>query len=78
MNINCIPKEQDTPSLAEIIPLLLEARRELNVAYANFDFAVASDLIDICTHQITVAQAKYDYILRKAKENHLTQIKSPT
>ena len=71
MDINCIPQENDTFALNELLPLLLDARRELSVAYSNFDFATTSDLIDICSHQITIAQAKYDYILKKAKKNHL-------
>ena len=43
-------------------------KKELEEANKNFEFA-EGDLIDYYTYQIKANRAKFDYLLKKAKEN---------
>ncbi len=51
--------------------LLLEINRvksELQNAYNNFDYVQDSLMVDFYTYQIKAYEAKFEYLLRKAKE----------
>ena len=45
-----------------------DIKKELEEANKNFEFA-EGDLIDYYTYQIKANRAKFDYLLKKAKEN---------
>lgn len=52
----------------EIQQDILKARKELETANRNFEYADTEELIDICSLQIIVAQRKCDYLTKLAKE----------
>lgn len=58
--------------LKEIIQDIFLAKTELATATQNYNFADSDDLIDLCSYRIITAQAKYNFLLKKAKENGLS------
>lgn len=59
-------KEKET----ELMISIIKTKRELEVANSNFEFA-KDDLIDYYTYQIKANRAKFDYLVKKAKEKGL-------
>lgn len=53
----------------EFIKSLEHAKEELNTAVTNYEFADEPELVDYYTYNIKAAQTKYEYLLKKAKEN---------
>lgn len=51
----------------ELMVSIIKARKELEVASRNFEYA-QEDLIDYYTYQIKATRAKFDYLVKKAKE----------
>ena len=49
---------------------IIKAKKELEVANLNFEYA-QDDLIDYYTYQIKATRAKFDYLVKKAKEKGL-------
>ena len=64
--------KKPSAALHETLTELVEARQELLVALQNFDFASTSELVDLFSHQITLAQVKYDFIIKKARNNNIS------
>jgi len=54
----------------ELMISIIKARKELEVANLNFEYA-QEDLIDYYTYQIKATRAKFDYLVKKAKEKGL-------
>lgn len=54
----------------ELMISIIKTRKELEVANHNFEYA-QEDLIDYYTYQIKAARAKFDYLVKKAKEKGL-------
>lgn len=54
----------------ELMVSIIKARKELEVASLNFEYA-QDDLIDYYTYQIKATRAKFDYLVKKAKEKGL-------
>ena len=54
----------------ELMVSIVKTRKELEVANANFEYA-QDDLIDYYTYQIKATRAKFDYLVKKAKEKGL-------
>lgn len=54
----------------ELMVSIIKAKRELEVANLNFEYA-QEDLIDYYTYQIKATRAKFDYLVKKAKERGL-------
>jgi hypothetical protein len=52
----------------EFLDNLKKAQDELNVAVNNYEFADEPELVDYYTYNIKAAQTKYEYLLKKAKE----------
>jgi len=52
----------------ELIISILKARKELEEANKNFEYA-ESELIDYYSYQIKANSSKLNYLLRKAKNN---------
>lgn len=51
----------------ELIVSIIKTKKELEVANLNFEYA-QEDLIDYYTYQIKATRAKFDYLVKKAKE----------
>ena len=54
----------------ELFVSLMKAKKELEDANRNFEYA-EEELIDYYTYQIKSAHAKYDYLVKKAKDQGL-------
>lgn len=54
----------------ELMVSIIKTKRELEVATLNFEYA-QDDLIDYYTYQIKAMRAKFDYLVKKAKEKGL-------
>ena len=54
----------------ELIVSILKARKELEDANKNFEFA-EEDLIDYYTYQIKANRSKLDYLIKQAKQKGL-------
>lgn len=54
----------------ELMVSIIKAKKELEVANHNFEYA-QDDLIDYYTYQIKATRAKFDYLVKKAKEKGL-------
>ena len=51
----------------ELMLSIMKAKKELDEACKNFEYA-KDDLIDYYTYQIKATRAKFDYLLKQAKE----------
>ena len=58
-------------TLNEILCGIIAAKRELEAANQNFNFATSGELVDIYIYQIIAAKRKYDFLIRQARENNL-------
>lgn len=54
----------------ELMISIIKTKKELEVASLNFEYA-QDDLIDYYTYQIKATRAKFDYLVKKAKEKGL-------
>ena len=54
----------------ELMLSILKTKQELEAANLNFEYA-QEDLIDYYTYQIKATRAKFDYLVKKAKEKGL-------
>ena len=50
----------------ELIISIIKSKNELEIAMKNFEYA-EEDLIDYYTYQIKATRAKFDYLVKKAK-----------
>lgn len=55
---------------AELIKSIIEAKRQLNLANKNFEYA-DGELIDYYVYQIKATRAKLDYLVKKAKSKSI-------
>ena len=53
---------------ADLITCIIKTREDLVTANNNYEFA-DGDLIDYYLYQIKATQAKYNYLLKKAKQS---------
>lgn len=63
-----VPEKKTQQSNSELISCIIKTREDLITANNNYEFA-DGDLIDYYLYQIKATQAKYNYLLRKAKES---------
>ena len=56
---------------SELIDNIRFVKNSLNNMYKNLEFA-EGDLVDYFTYQIKAEEAKYDYLIKKAKYKNLT------
>lgn len=54
----------------ELIMSIMKAKSELEIAMKNFEYA-EDDLIDYYTYHIKATRAKFDYLVKKAKNQGL-------
>ncbi len=57
---------------AELLRNILHAKYELECATQNFSYATDPVLIDMYSYQIKACQAKYHYLLSRAKAGGVT------
>ncbi|MGE4282776.1 MAG: YaaL family protein [Clostridia bacterium] len=56
----------------ELIDYLFQAKKELDIANSNFEFAKDNELIDYFIYEIKAAETRYQYLLKKAKERNIS------
>ena len=54
--------------LDELLHSLSRTQREIDQAYNRFNFASDPDLIDSYIYEISALQCRYNYLLRRVKE----------
>ena len=64
---NKIIEKNESEKDLDLIISIIKVKKELEEANKNFEFA-EGDLIDYYTYQIKANRAKFDYLLKKAKE----------
>ena len=64
---NKILEKTDEEKELELMVSIIKVKKELESANRNFEYA-EGDLIDYYTYQIKANRAKFDYLLKKAKE----------
>ena len=64
--------EKEKQKENELIENLKIAQNELQVAVNNYEFAKEPELVDYYTYNIKAAQMRYEYLLRKVKEQKNT------
>lgn len=57
----------------ELLHDIALAKLELEIANQNFSYATDALLVDVYAYQIKAAQAKYSYLLQKARRKELKQ-----
>lgn len=53
---------------AHLRAALSATHRDLTRAYAQFDTVTAPELVDACVYEINAVEARYNYLLRRIKE----------
>lgn len=53
----------------EMADILKKAQVDLDIAMNNYEFADEPALVDYYTYNLKAAQMRYEYLLKKAKEN---------
>lgn len=68
---------QDDPTYTLLLDDIAKTKRDLDLAYANFEHVVEPDLIDSCIYQLNAVQMKYKFLLGRVKQHeYATQEKS--
>lgn len=62
------PENTDVSNLLEN---LKNAQNEFETAINNYEFAIEPELVDYYTYNIKATQTRYQYLLKKAKEQGL-------
>ncbi len=65
-----ITEKSEEEKEIELMVSIMKAKKELDESCKNFDYA-EEDLIDYYTYQIKATRAKFDYLVKKAKEQGL-------
>ena len=63
-------KNNNRKNNEEIIMSIIRAKSELNTDIKNYEYA-DGDQIDYYLYKIKVNKAKFDYLIKKAKENNI-------
>ncbi len=66
-------RQRQSQEHAELLQSIARAKLELEVATQNFSYVTDPLLVDVYTYQIKAAQAKYRYLLQKARTLNITQ-----
>lgn len=56
----------------QLLESIAQAKLEIESANQNFSYATEPLLVDVYTYQIKSAQAKYSYLLKKARSKGVT------
>ena len=63
-------KNKNRKNNEEIIMSIIKAKSELNTDIKNYEYA-DGDQIDYYLYKIKANKAKFDYLIKKAKENNI-------
>ncbi|NLY44013.1 MAG: YaaL family protein [Clostridiaceae bacterium] len=63
--------EKNIKEKQDLLKNLRQAKRDLEIASANFEFVADKDLVDYYIYQMKAAETKYQYLIRKAKEKNI-------
>ncbi|WHH57106.1 YaaL family protein [Petroclostridium sp. X23] len=66
--INAEPKNREE---MELLNSLHEAKKQLDIANMNFEFAQDNELIDSFIYEIKAAETRYQYLLKMAKRKNV-------
>ncbi len=72
-----LPKKTDEEVLfkeakrKELVADMQQARRAMELAYANFDYVTDPALIDCSIYEVNAALERYKYLIKKAAELNL-------
>lgn len=66
--------EKGTTKESELIKNLKNAQDELEIAVNNYEFANEPELVDYYTYNIKAAQTRYEYLLKKVKEEKINLV----
>ncbi len=69
-------QKRKTEAQRELLAQIYRAKYELECAMQNFSFATDPTLVDMYSYQIKACQAKYQYLMERAKADNLTDIGS--
>lgn len=67
---NKIIEKSEEEKEVELMVSIMKAKKELDEACKNFEYA-QGDLIDYYTYQIKATRAKFDYLVKQAKQQGL-------
>lgn len=66
--IMLIKEKTAPPKKDPLIQEMEEVRAELEHAYGRFDASVDFDITDACIYEIEALEARYRYLIKKAKQ----------
>lgn len=66
-------RKRDDSERKELLQNIFRAKYELECATQNFSYATDPILIDMYTYQIKACQAKYRYLINRAKADGITE-----
>ena len=58
----------------EIIDMLEDLKRELNILYNQFNYVTDPSLMDCCIYNINAANSKYAFYLNQCKERQIKAV----
>lgn len=67
---NKIIEKSEEEKEVELMVSIMKTKKELDEACKNFEYA-QGDLIDYYTYQIKATRAKFDYLVKQAKQQGL-------
>ncbi len=59
---------------ASLLMEIRQVKNDLQHAYSNFDYFADSLMVDYYTYQIKAYEAKFEFLLKKAKELNVCEI----
>lgn len=62
-----IVEKSEVEKEEELIASIIKAKRDLEIARKNFEYASNNDLVDYYIYQIKANQSKIDYLIKLAK-----------
>ena len=65
-------QKRKTEAQRELLMQINRAKYELECAMQNFSYATDPTLVDMYSYQIKACQAKYQYLIERAKSDNLT------
>jgi len=58
----------------DLLRHLQEAKKELDTARSNFEFAEDEQMIDFCIYRLKAAETRYQYILKQIREKNIVNM----
>ena len=74
MNLFKKKESEEQRNIRELIDALNEARDDIHVAQLQFDNATDPELVEASVYEISSAKARYNFLLRRAREHGATNL----